>query len=177
MQINDAELDRVRRGEIVSSLMLGGQRGVTEMVAFKRLAASPAAVWSVLDDIDDYVNTMPRVKISEILERREDGLRMRLVLDTPFPLPDIESIYDSLHTRGEDFWKREWHQIDRGLFPNSGSWTLVPMPDNAAHTLAEYRVRVEPRLPVPKRIIHFAHNRVLPELFERVALEAAKRDT
>jgi hypothetical protein len=161
------KLRRVRAGEIVSTLE-GRGRGITELIAYGAFEADPGAVWVVLDDVENYVHTMPKVKISEIIERREGGLRMRMVLDSPFPLPDISSTYESVHTVADGVWRRQWQQVDKGLAPNSGSWTLVPMPDAERGTLAEYRVRVEPLIPIPKAIVKFAHNRVVPEVFRMV---------
>jgi hypothetical protein len=172
--LTDAILQRVQRGELVSSLVHSNERGVAELVAHTHLKAPPAAVWTILDDVDNYVNTMPRVKVSETIERRGDGLRMKLVIDTPFPLPDVHSIFESVHRAGDGRWSREWRQVNKSLLPNSGSWVLLPMPGDDATTLAQYIVRVQPKIPIPKRIIQLAHNRVLPELFEAVEVHAAR---
>ena len=167
-------LRRVRAGEIVSTLE-GLGRGVTELIAYGSFEADPGSVWSVLDDVEDYVNTMPKVKASELIERREGGLRMRMVVETPFPLPDISSTYESIHTTEEGVWRRQWKQVDKGFAPNSGSWLLVPMPDSDTGTLAEYRVKMEPKIRIPKKVIHFAHNRVVPEVFRKVGHHALQR--
>ncbi len=167
LNLSEIDLKRVRAGEIVSTLTALG-RGVTELIAHGQFRAAPAQVWKILDDVEDYPRTMPKVKLSQLIERREHGLRMRLVIDSPFPLPDISSTYESVHTQGDGLWKREWRQVDKGLAPNSGSWTLIAMPDNDAHTLAEYRVVVTPLIPIPKRIVQFAHNLVVPQVFRSV---------
>ena len=93
---------------------------------------------------------------------------------SPFPLPDISSIYESVHTTSDGLWKREWQQVDKGLAPNSGSWTLIAMPDDDTRTLAKYRVRVAPLIPIPKRIVQFAHDRVVPDVFRHVDKHARK---
>lgn len=173
LNIPDSDLAKIRRGEIVSTLAALG-RGVTELIAYGQFRSSPTHVWRILDDVENYPTTMPKVKVSELIERREHGLKMRLVIDTPFPLPDISSIYESVHTTGDGVWKREWKQVDKGLAPNSGSWVLVVMPGDEARTLAQYRVKVDPIIRVPKSIMQFAHNRVVPDLFRRIEVHASK---
>ena len=135
IKISDTDLLRVRNGDIVSTLA-PVSRKVTELVAYGCFASPPDSVWTVLDDVENYATTMPSVRSSELLHRHEHGLRMRLIVATPFPLPDISSLYESIHSRGDGVWKREWTQVDKGLAPNSGSWTLVSMPEDHGHTLA-----------------------------------------
>lgn len=173
LNLSDSELARVRTGEIVSTLTALG-RGVTELIAYGQFQSPPAQVWKILDDVENYPTTMPKVKISKLIERHAHGLRMRMVIDSPFPLPDISSTYDSVHTAADGVWKREWQQVDKGLAPNSGSWVLVAMPGDDTRTLAQYRVKVTPLIPIPKRIIQFAHNRVIPMVFRSVDLHAGK---
>lgn len=173
LELSDADLTRVRAGEIVSTLESLG-RGVTELIAYGQFSSPPAQVWRILDDVENYTTTMPKVKASELIKRHAHGLRMRLVLDAPFPLPDISSIYESVHTTGAGVWKREWQQVDKGLAPNSGSWVLVAMPGDDTRTLAQYRVKVDPVIRIPRRIVQFAHDRVVPDVFRHVDEHARK---
>ncbi len=168
----DARWERLERGEV---LIRTKREGPFERVrAVALLDAPPARVWPLIDRCADYHRTMLRILKSTEVWRRGRRVRCRVVLDMPFPLADVTTETEAIHTvRPGKLWRRTWHQVAGEMRVNEGSWTLRPH-DGGRKTLVVYQVMAEPKVAVPDVIRRAARHKTLPALFEHLEAQARR---
>ena len=129
---------------------------------------APRRVWALIDNVKAYKTTMPRTKKAEELYRRGNEVGTRMTVDMPFPLPNLTASTHAIHTVIEgELYRREWKLVEGDYHRNEGSWTLVP-DGGSERTLLIYRVLVEPKVPIPKRIQNLVQKKAMPGLMDRL---------
>ncbi|MCK5796574.1 MAG: hypothetical protein KAI47_05300, partial [Deltaproteobacteria bacterium] len=142
--------------------------------------ASPERVWSVIDRVRDYTRTMTSIKRSDELvrEARDDGsvlVRARITIGMPFPLKDLTSVTDAIHTAipGERY-ERAWTFVEGDYRDNSGAWILIPFEKDPRRTLVVYRLHAVPKIRVPASIHGLAQKKVIPKLINNLRASVKK---
>jgi ribosome-associated toxin RatA of RatAB toxin-antitoxin module len=167
--IEPTTLARLGRGEtLITAEPVPGQ-AIPRVLLRAVIDCPPKQVWPLIDRCGDYQRTMPNIKASQELSREEGRVRVRVTVGMPFPLPNLTSITESLHTAepGERY-VRKWELVEGDYKSNSGSWTLTPFQGDPARTLLEYRVHAVPKIPVPKKLQQLAQKKALPKLVEQL---------
>src|SRR5690606_17626449 len=107
-------------------------------------------VWPVIVDCGAYKNFLPRLAESELLEQKGDTQRCRTLLDSPWPVKDLET-YSKVKLTVEPGrrWVRSW-TLEKGDFDrNDGAWTLTPFDEKGTRTLVVYEAATQPHTSVP----------------------------
>ena len=174
-ELSAEELKRLEAGEILTWTRPIAGRSVPWVKAVGLVDAPPATVWPIIDECANYENTMPRTMDSEEVERRGDQVRCRAIGDLPFPLSDVPTETDAVHTvEPEKLYRREWKQRSGDFNANEGRWTLVPW-SGGAKTLATYEALTEPKIPLPAFVLDWATESVLPDMIAKLRESATAR--
>lgn len=140
----------VLAGEIlVDRLELPGD-DVPTFRARARIDAPPAVVWDLVSHCAGYAAVMPRILSSQELSREGDRVECAVTVDLPFPLAELTSVTVARHREdaAAGRYERTWTLLRGDYETNDGAWLVEPL-DGGTRTLATYRVRARPKLPVP----------------------------
>lgn len=141
--------------------------GLPEVMIETRFMATPRRVYDVVTDYDRFVEFIPHVRTSRVLERQADGTRwVYHQLDLPAPVADrvyvIRSRDRVSHNPG-GYYRVDWELAGRtfpvlqdaaGVQPVafSGFWELVPA-DDGRSTDARYSLYSDPGGLVPDWLV------------------------
>jgi uncharacterized protein YndB with AHSA1/START domain len=164
--IDTPTLDRLLRGEVI--VRNDGASSDTPVIFMQAVIdAPPASVWKLIDTSARYHEFMPRVKKSEELSRVGMEVRTRMTIDMPFPLKNLTATTKAVHTVVENsLYKREWKMESGDYHVNEGAWVLTPVPDQPGRTVATYRARIQPKIPLPAALKNLAQEKALPGLVD-----------
>ena len=162
------ETRRLRAGEVLITTQKVPGRSVPRVKAKALIKAPPSEVWAIIEDCGRYKETMPRIVDSRELSRERGNVVCRVEYDMPFPLGDIWSETESMHTEEpQRLYRRAW-RLRRGDFiENTGSWTLEPYGATDV-TLVTYEILSEPNVSLPAFVLKMAQQQTLPEVFSRL---------
>lgn len=168
-ELDPAVRDRLARGEVLITVEPVPGSSVPAVRLQAMIDAPPERVWRLIDRCADYQETMPNVAASQELSRQDDRVRVRITVGMPFPLPNLVSVTDGVHTviPGE-IYKREWQLVEGDYKHNSGSWTLTPFDGDPARTLVRYKVHAVPKIPVPQKLQQLAQKKALPKMIAQL---------
>jgi ribosome-associated toxin RatA of RatAB toxin-antitoxin module len=162
--------DRLHRGEILIDTEPVPGSPLPRVIVQAVFEAPPERVWAVIDPVRNYTSTMAGVKTSEelIRERQDDQterVRARITVGMPFPLRNLTSITDAIHTviPGESY-ERAWTLVEGDYRENSGAWRLTPFDGDPNRTLVSYRLHAVPNIRVPASLHGIAQKKVIPKL-------------
>lgn len=161
--------ERLATGEVIVTTKQVAGSTVAAVTAMAVINATPARVWAVVENCNDYSKTMIRTLESKELWRKGNKVRCKVTIDMPFPLSDLTATTDAIHTvKAGKKYKRAWSLVTGDYAHNSGSWTLVPFDDTGKTTLAIYKVHAVPNVPIPEGIQRAAQRKSLPNLMENL---------
>ncbi len=100
-------------------------------------------LWEVVTSYDAYPTFMPRVKRFQVLERRPK----QRVVDATLDFTVARMRYTLELTHDCEALRIEWRRLRGDFRHNSGFWCFTPLSDG--RTQVEYRLDVDPGLPVP----------------------------
>jgi len=160
---------RLSRGELIIDTLPRGRGQVPEVQVLAVVEAEPGRLWRIIDQVGQYSRFMPSVKASEEVSREGDVVRARVTVDMPFPLKNLTSVTEGIHTvvEGESY-VRQWTLVEGDYLENSGSWILVPFEGDPARTLVEYRLLAQPKIRIPQRLQGLAQKKAIPRLIKRL---------
>jgi hypothetical protein len=127
----------------------------------------------VVDGVSNYARTMGGVKSVTELSREptDEGerVRARITVKMPFPLRDLTSVTDGIHTAepGERY-RRRWQLVEGDYHANSGSWTLEPFDGDSRRTLVTYNLHAVPHIRIPASLYGLAQKKVIPRLIDHL---------
>jgi len=157
---------------VVTSVPVAGSTEA-EHVMRAVVESPPASVWKVVSDCNHYKDHLPHIAAAAELSRAGNVVTCQVTVAMPFPTSNLTAITEAVHTEGPDGMSRKWHLVSGDYEFNDGSWTIAPYRGGAA-SLVTYRLHVKPRTAIPGFIRNLAQEKALPDLMERVRLEAAK---
>ncbi|MFU8803497.1 MAG: type II toxin-antitoxin system RatA family toxin [Bradymonadaceae bacterium] len=162
------------RGEIsVRTVDVAGSE-LPKVVVQGVIDASPAKVWELVSNCDNYVRRMPRIKAARIVERKGSTVICEVTVGLPFPISDLRATTRATHVVGPPTWSRTWTLIEGDYEKNDGSWVLTPFGDDGDRTLATYSVHAIPNTSVPAWARRRAQQSSMPEIIERLRKEVKK---
>jgi ribosome-associated toxin RatA of RatAB toxin-antitoxin module len=133
----------------------------------------PASVWKIVSDCAHYKEHLPHIAASAELSRVGKTVTCQVTIDMPFPTSNLTAVTEAIHEERPDGMSRTWKLL-RGDFEfNEGSWTVESYRGGAA-SLVTYRLHVKPKTMIPGFIRDMAQAKAMPDLMQRVRLEAAK---
>ncbi len=135
--------------------------------------APPAKVWRVVSDCAHYKDHLPHVAASAELSRVGQVVTCQVTIAVPFPMSNLTAVTEAVHEDHGDRMSRTWKLVSGDYEFNEGSWNVQSYRGGAA-SLVTYRLHVKPKSAVPGFIRNLAQDKALPELMERVRVEAAK---
>ena len=171
--IDASTRQRLDRGEVIINTRPVDGSPLPRVMVRAVVEAPPARVWQVIDAVHDYARTMGGVKTATVLSREEDAggerVRARITVKMPFPLKDLTSVTDGVHSvePGERY-RRRWELVEGDYHANSGSWTLVPFDDDASRTLVTYELHALPHIRIPAALLGLAQKKMIPRLIDHL---------
>lgn len=136
--------------------------------------APAAVVWSIVSDCNNYKTTMTNISSSQEISRAGDNVVCKVTADLPFPLPDLTSQTKAVHTIDVDkSYLRKWSLIEGDYNINEGSWSVVAI--DATHCKASYRLRAQPKMPVPGSLLTTFQNTAMPRVINNIRTQSAKK--
>jgi ribosome-associated toxin RatA of RatAB toxin-antitoxin module len=166
--------ERLSAGEILLKTRDIVGSDLPEVIVTAVVEAPPAQVWRIIEDCSRYKETMPRVMESVLVKKEGNVLICRVVIDTPFPLPNLEATTRAVHTVENGRWKRQWKMISGDYKQNKGGWTLSAFGEDQNRTLVVYRSAAVPDMFVPKSLQDWARKREMPGIIKRLRKEVKK---
>jgi ribosome-associated toxin RatA of RatAB toxin-antitoxin module len=157
---------------LVTSVAVAGSPE-PEHVVRAIVQSPPASVWKIVSDCAHYKEHLPHMAASAELSRVGHTVTCQVTIAMPFPMSNLTGVTEAIHEERPDRMTRTWKLV-RGDFEfNEGSWTVESYKGGSA-SLVTYRIHVKPKTLVPGFIRNMAQESALPELLERVRVEAAK---
>ncbi len=157
---------------LVSSVPVAGSTEA-EHVVRAVVESPPASVWKVVSDCNHYKERLPHIAAATQLSRAGNIVTCQVTIAMPFPTSNLTAITEAVHEERPDGMSRTWHLVSGDYEYNDGSWTIASYRGGAA-SLVTYRLHVKPKTSVPGFIRNLAQEKALPDLLERVRVEAAK---
>lgn len=182
-KLDATQTARLARGELIIDAVPVPGSAVAELHVWAVIEAPVDRVWQIVSRPAEFSRTMRGVKRSAELsreplapdrsagepDRQQERVRARITVGMPFPLRDLTSVTDAVHTVRADGWRqRRWELVEGDYHQNRGSWTLMPHEGDATRTLAHYKLHAEPKLRLPGKIKEFATERAVPRLFAQL---------
>ena len=156
---------------LVYSRQLSGS-DYREVVAKGVINAPLLRVWDLVTHCDDFERTLPRIKSSRELSRRQSPQGERVVCETtvdmPFPYSDMTEVTEALHTVKKSYRRRTWRLLRGDYKENRGSWEVKPFRGDPGRTLLTYRAVAVPKAWLPGWIRRAAQRRALPDMYSRL---------
>jgi ribosome-associated toxin RatA of RatAB toxin-antitoxin module len=157
---------------LVTSVAVAGS-SEPEHVVRAIVQSPPSSVWKIVSDCAHYKEHLPHMAASAELSRVGHTVTCQVTIAMPFPLSNLTAVTEAIHEERSDRMTRTWKLV-RGDFDfNDGSWTVESYRGGSA-SLVTYRLHVKPKTVIPSFIRNMAQESALPELLERVRVEAAK---
>ena len=168
-QLDSSTRARLDRGEvIVETEDVPGSR-TPSVVVRGVVEVAPERVWAVIDDCENYQKNLTGLKRSREISREGEVVRVRVTVGMPFPLKDLTSLTEGIHTvvPGQRY-SREWKLVEGDYHHNAGSWTLLPFDGDAGRTYVIYRLHAEPKIRIPKRIQMMVQKKAAPDIIKKL---------
>ncbi len=157
---------------------------VRGIMARAEVDAESATVFAVITDFDNWVNFMPNVHESEIIDRSDQIEWVYLRIRSPF-IKDRSFVSEVTFEKKIDdvgHYIVKWQLAEertqelniRGIIvpkSNTGYWELRPIGDGT-RTYVTYCLYADPAGKVPKWMINFANKRTVPSVFKAVRRQA-----
>lgn len=136
--------------------------GKGEVRAAVRIAASPRLVYAQMIDCAQALRYVPRLRLCRVLATAPDGLWQDFEheVDYGWLLPALRY---SFRAHYEPDRSVQFRALGGALRVNDGRWLVWPDAGGEA-TIVTYRVRIEPRFPVPRWLVTASLQRELPDL-------------
>ncbi len=131
-------------------------------------------IWAIVSDCAHYKDHLPRVAASELLKKEGNVHTCKVTIAMPFPLANLTGVTAAVHDESEAGMSRRWKLLSGDYKVNEGSWEVKPLGAAGTQTLVTYTIHAEPNTAVPAFIRESAQKKSLPEMFERVKVEAGK---
>ena len=136
--------------------------------------APASVVWSIVSDCNNYKTTMTNISSSQELSRNGNNVVCRVTADLPFPLPDLTSQTKAVQTVDPDkSYLRKWTLVEGDYHINEGSWSVTAIDET--HCKAAYRLRVQPKMPLPNSLLGTFQNTAMPRVIKNIREQSAKR--
>ncbi|MFZ9887280.1 MAG: SRPBCC family protein [Myxococcota bacterium] len=137
--------------------------------------APPAVVWDLVSHCAGYATLMPRIISSQERKRIGDLVECEVTVELPFPLPNLTSVTTATHREGstKGRYSRTWTLVSGDYEVNEGAWIIEPV-DGGKRSLATYRVRAKPNLPVPASLASLFQQGPLVESMRAVRRAASQ---
>jgi hypothetical protein len=107
--------------------------------------APPEKVWELVEHCAGYTKVMPRVDAATELSRDGGVVVCEVTVHTPFPLPNLTSRTQAVHTVDPGVrWERKWKLLSGDYKVNEGRWVLERYQGDPGRTLATYEIFADP---------------------------------
>jgi ribosome-associated toxin RatA of RatAB toxin-antitoxin module len=144
------------------------------MVVVRAIVRSPPAnVWKVVSDCAHYKDRLPHTAASKQLSKSGNKVTCEVTIAVPFPMSNLTAVTEAVHDESPERMTRTWKLVRGDYEFNDGSWEVRPH-DGGKASLVTYKVHAKPNAAVPGFLKNMAQKKALPELIERLRVEAAK---
>lgn len=157
---------------------------VRGIMARAEIDVESARLFAVIMDFDNWANFMPNVHESKIIDRSDQVEWVYLRFRAPF-IKDrsfVSEVTVEENINGTERFVMRWQlaeertqklNIKNIVVPrsNTGYWELKPTADGA-RTSVTYSLHADPAGKIPKWMINFANQQVVPKVFKAVRRQA-----
>lgn len=137
------------------------------------IQARPETVWSILTDYERVTQVFSNVKKLKILSGNECIKVMEHIVQ---PLPPVPPICFVVEVRETFPTLLEWHGMTSYIKVNQGCFTLHPI-EAGLSTNVTFAVWAEAKVLVPKAIIRYQLQKIMPDVLKTLKTHAEKRIT
>jgi hypothetical protein len=170
---NSDERSRVLGGEVLVAVEPQEKDtvGPPAVRAAIRIAAPPGRVFAIMTSCAEALRFVPRLESCRVVESAADGRHevIEQVVNLRWFLPRIRFLFRADYRPPLEV---RISNVSGGLRVHEGRWTLEPLEGGTA-TLVVYRVRVEPRYPVPQWLVLATLRSDLPATLRALAARCA----
>lgn len=143
--------------------------GSTPEVRVTAVINAPAAkVWALVTNCNRFATTMPRIKAARELWRKGERVACRVTVDLPWPLSDLTSTTEAVHTIKPNYRARVWKLVSGDYVQNRGSWVLRPFKGDKNRTHVEYTVHAVPKTWIPAWVRARAQKSTMPGIIKKL---------
>lgn len=135
------------------------------------IQASPETVWSILTDYERVTQVFSNVKTLKILSGSDC---LKVMEHKVQPLPPVPPIYYVVEVRETFPTLLEWRGMTSYIKVNQGCFTLQPI-EAGLSTNVTFAVWAEAKLLVPKAIIRYQLQKIMPDVLKTLKTHAEKR--
>lgn len=150
------------RGDVLVEAVMDAAETGGNLRAAVQIAAPAARVYAVMMDCEAALRFVPHLQSCKVLERSADGRSAVIehVSDLGWYAPRTRYAFRAEYDppRSVDF-----RHVSGDFSENEGRWELVPL-DQGRATIVTYRVRVVPKIAVPRWLVRATLRRELPDL-------------
>jgi len=169
LQLDSSTRARLHRGEVIVETADVPGSSTPSVVVRGVVEVSPERVWAIIDDCENYSKNLTGLKRSREISREGEVVRVRVTVGMPFPLKDLNSLTEGVHTvEPGKRYSRVWKLVEGDYHQNAGSWTLVPFDGDAGRTLVVYRLHAEPKIRIPKSIQKVVQMKAAPDIIKKL---------
>jgi uncharacterized membrane protein len=136
---------------------------VKQVTCEAHFTSSPEATWKLLNAFPEYPTFLPRVLQAESLGTSDDRERVYVLLDIPWPLPNIWNILTV--TRDLPSRQLNWTLFDGNIKKNSG---MVRVDPEGSGSLLVMEVTVDVGMGLPKWVVAWGAKHFLPKVVAAV---------
>jgi ribosome-associated toxin RatA of RatAB toxin-antitoxin module len=157
---------------IVTSVPVAGSSEPQHVVR-AIVESPPASVWKVVSECSHFKERLPHIAAAAELSRAGRIVTCQVTIAMPFPTSNLTAITEAVHDEQPTRMTRTWKLVSGDYEYNDGSWTIESYRGGAA-SLVTYRLHVKPKSSVPGFIRNMAQEHALPDMIQRIRVEAAK---
>ncbi len=150
------------RGDVLVEAVMDRTATGGNLRAAVQIGAPAARVYAVMMDCEAALRFVPHLQSCKVLERSADGRSAVIehVSDLGWYAPRtryaFRAEYDPPHSV-------DFRHVSGDFSENEGRWELIPI-DQGRATIVTYRVRVVPKIAVPRWLVRATLKRELPDL-------------
>lgn len=117
------------------------------------------ATWKLLNAFSDFPSFVPRVLASESLGTSDEKERLYILMDIPWPLPDIWNIL--VVKRDIPFHRLSWEMVDGNMKKNVGDLSVEP---DGAGSVVKFSATVDVGMGLPRWLVAWGARHFFPKV-------------
>ena len=159
---------RLGQGKTLVDLEDRPNRRTKRALVLREIKASLGVVAAVLNDHERLPDLVSTVRAAQVIDRDERTVRVRQVLDLPFPLRNRRYTIEIETALSDDCFESSWTYVEGSgnIRGSAGRWEVLSQ--DRGNVLVAYVIHADPGGFVPGWAANWASKRALPEVVESI---------
>lgn len=170
-ELSDVEITKLEQGQPIISVWKDEDRKHTPSISRGGIdiMAPASLIWEIMLDCDRISEVSTDIRECKVLDAAEDGswdVRKQKFAVSPY-LPKVNSTFRTDYS-GNDIEGRAMSimKISGDLKVQEGRWDIIPL--SPTDTRVIYQAAIEPKFPIPDRVIRKQVSIGIPEILENL---------